>query len=1096
MRIYVSSTSMDLENHRRAVIRALLRSGHTPVCMEHHAAADVVPKDESLRGVATCDVYVGIFAWRYGFIPPQCDASITEMEYREAIRRGIPKIVFLLDEKVEWPAEFKDKGVNGQRIWELRDELKADQWVSFFSSPDNLATEVLAALQSLQPPEEPEPNPVPVPVPKTLIQHFQDREAELFRLHKCLINKDLRMVLICGRGGAGKTTLITKLMCELIDNFGKGYLPSTDVFESIVYVTLGDLQNRFPERIVELISRTLEHKAATKLKEVWNQGDIPLRERLVVLFGGPLAQHRCLIVLDNLESVMDDDNRISQEFDALRQFIDAFFEYDHAALLIVTSRRALSLSPNVEIAAVGRKVQVLLDEGLPEGSAIVLLRELDCDKEHPLGIRNATDHVLGSIARRCQCIPRTLETLVGVLLGRSTWTLDTLLANESYLAELIENPAKELYWSLSFDQERVVTQVLAMYDKPVPSTAVRFILPALRIDEILDKLVRNFVAVHDRGQFWLHPLDRQYAYSQIPEQGSDYSKQALHKLAAQFYRSIPCPPRGSRASLDDIAPMLNALEHLLAADQAEDAAELLLDSGLHEDLHWWGYYILLSDLCLKLLGYSISTKKKIALHIQLGKIERNLGKLEEAKRIYEDAITFIDEANDPESEIGLLIALGDISYFLGDMDRALEYHQRAEELLKVYPKAILQSENAGDMANIMYSKGEYGEAQRLYEQAIAFAREAGSKTGKIYEGIWNGNLGNVHDALFHSSGDSMYRESAISYYLRAIEIAKGENDRRNESQWKGVVGYFYGRLGEYELAEAYLKEALIISVRIHYDRVISSQVQWLVAAFREHSMQYVQKQDFETAFQICMSFCIISNEIGNAELQAKTEHIHGELTLNKIAFLIQEGRMKETIAECHEYLVTFGGKTDMCAALGSICMQWGRQTGQKDFFQLSIEAYTKAITMDPDDSRHSFFSGRADAYALLGKIEEAIADYSEAIRREPQNKGATLSRAEVLIWAGRYSEARVSLASLYPQLKSTAEKMIGAWLMCHALNLEGHEFSEYQKILEDKQVENIDLNYSVRDIEIYIQKLNRTKFTEKQILNAWMIQSLITKLSH
>jgi len=146
MRVYVSSTSLDLAEYRQAVIRALWLSGHTPVCMEHHAPGDVVPKDESLRKVATCDVYVGIFAWRYGFIPQGCEFSITEMEYREAERLKKTTLIFLLDEGVEWPAEYREGGENERRIRELRERLQQDKWVHFFTNPDSLTAEVLTAI--------------------------------------------------------------------------------------------------------------------------------------------------------------------------------------------------------------------------------------------------------------------------------------------------------------------------------------------------------------------------------------------------------------------------------------------------------------------------------------------------------------------------------------------------------------------------------------------------------------------------------------------------------------------------------------------------------------------------------------------------------------------------------------------------------------------------------------------------------------------------------------------------------------------------------------------------------------------------------------
>lgn len=1121
MRIYISSTTQDLTNHRRAVIEALRCGGHTPVCMEDHAAGDVVPKDKCLRDVATCDVYVGFFGWRYGFIPPQCDTSITEMEYREAIRCRISTLVFLTNEKEKWPSEFYENGVSGQLIGKLREELQHNKWVGFFSNPDNLAKKVLESIMPLvfdkaqkatpkdaeilkealyllqkdraeseRKRKRKERDRIPNPIPEKLIQYFTDREAELIKLRQCLSNKDLRMVSIYGRGGVGKSSLAAKLSKELRENFREDFSSNMDSFEGIVYVPLGDIFYRNLDQIVELISRTLDYEVATELKEFWKQGGA---SRLVELFRGPLKRYRCLILLDNLESVMDENNRILPEYTALTQFIEAFLEYDHSSLMIITCRRMFSLSYDTEIASKNRRVQISLDKGLPENFALSLLRQLDCDGK--LGIRDATDEVLGNIVRRCQCIPRTLETLVGTLMQRPTWTLDTLLSNEPLLTQMLVNPARELYMSLSSDQERLVMQTLAMYGKPVPSAAIRYILPALQIEEILDKLVRNFVANHDRGQYWLHPIDRQYAYSQIPEQGSNYSKQALHKLAAQFYQSIPCPPRGSRVFLDDISPILKAIEHLLAADQAEDATELFFENALNEDLYWSGNYLLLSDLCHLFLNCSISAKKKIALHVLLGRTNKNLGELDKAKKIFENALPFIDDASNPESEIRLLVSLGDISYYQKNHDLALEYHQQAEKLLVTNPNPTLQSENAGDMANVMWTKGKNEEAQRLYEQAIAFARKVGGKIGMIYEGIWNGGLANVHTNFFLTTRNTMHHESAILHYHKAIAIAEETMDRRHESQWNGVLGNFYTTLGDYESAKVHLKKALSISEKIHYGRVIQIQVQWLADAFRKHARQYVQKLDFESALQVCWSFRKMADEIGNAECISEAERLLGELILTKVGFLFQEGRMDEAIAEGRNLLMSNSGKYELPETLGSLCLQKGRQTGRKDIFQLSVDAYTKVITECPGESRHYFYLKRADAYALMGKIEEAITDYSDVMKRKPQNTGAAFSLSEVLIWAGQYSKARFSLEALQPHLFSTAEKMIYAWLICHTLNLEGKDFSAYQKILKDEHKENIELNYGVKDIETYLQQLDPTKFNNTQIQNAWMIQSLIIKFA-
>jgi hypothetical protein len=57
--------------------------------MEAYTAVDDRPLDLCLRDVANSDIYVGLYAWRYGYEPPADHGnphgkSITELEYRHA----------------------------------------------------------------------------------------------------------------------------------------------------------------------------------------------------------------------------------------------------------------------------------------------------------------------------------------------------------------------------------------------------------------------------------------------------------------------------------------------------------------------------------------------------------------------------------------------------------------------------------------------------------------------------------------------------------------------------------------------------------------------------------------------------------------------------------------------------------------------------------------------------------------------------------------------------------------------------------------------------------------------------------------------------
>ena len=121
--------------------------------MEDYVATDQRPLDKVLKDVANCDIYVGIFAWRYGYIPDKDNPhrrSITELEYRKASQRGKLCLIFLLDENTPWPNSLRDKnsgeGEGGRCIAELRQELGRDKIVSFFQTSDGLALEVILAV--------------------------------------------------------------------------------------------------------------------------------------------------------------------------------------------------------------------------------------------------------------------------------------------------------------------------------------------------------------------------------------------------------------------------------------------------------------------------------------------------------------------------------------------------------------------------------------------------------------------------------------------------------------------------------------------------------------------------------------------------------------------------------------------------------------------------------------------------------------------------------------------------------------------------------------------------------------------------------------
>lgn len=146
-KIYVSSTFLDLQECRKKIELTIRQMGHEDVAMEYYVAENRRPVEKCLADVASCDLYLGIFAWRYGYIPKKKNRqklSITEMEYRQAQKTSKPCLIFLLDGKAPWPPDFIDD--DKSRIKKIRSELSESHNPGYFKSVENISSIVAPAL--------------------------------------------------------------------------------------------------------------------------------------------------------------------------------------------------------------------------------------------------------------------------------------------------------------------------------------------------------------------------------------------------------------------------------------------------------------------------------------------------------------------------------------------------------------------------------------------------------------------------------------------------------------------------------------------------------------------------------------------------------------------------------------------------------------------------------------------------------------------------------------------------------------------------------------------------------------------------------------
>ena len=237
--VMVSSTYADLKDLRQVLIDAALGAGLFPKAMEHDKALAIDLVESSLSKVQTAAAYVLLIGHRYGQQPvadlnPH-NLSITELEFDEAIRLGLPIVLIVLSEDYALPPRHVDRDADLKaRLDAFR--LRAKSANGFGRGPNRVYAEVSsreefvsAAERSLQvlaqalvqsdaapappmpagrdalPPTPPKLHAVPAYIGS---HSFVGREAELGNLDDWSAAEDVHPILLFDAiGGSGKSML-------------------------------------------------------------------------------------------------------------------------------------------------------------------------------------------------------------------------------------------------------------------------------------------------------------------------------------------------------------------------------------------------------------------------------------------------------------------------------------------------------------------------------------------------------------------------------------------------------------------------------------------------------------------------------------------------------------------------------------------------------------------------------------------------------------------------------------------------------------------------------------------------------------------------
>lgn len=582
------------------------------------------------------------------------------------------------------------------------------------------------------------------------LDHFINRTSELESLKAFVEDKQVRFILLTGPGGYGKSALIQKLIQEITDNFCLDNPVFKYDIDSIIWLDLGKEEARSIDALFNLVNKTSEPGKSNDYQKGWNS-ESSVSNRIEFLIGRLLSGDRKLIILDNLESILN-NTKISEADIDFEKFISTFLDIDHDSVIISTSRRRLTLSPEVEGKHGLRKKEIIMDYGLPAKEAALLLNILDRDGR--CKVEDLNQERLDKVVHTLQCVPRILESLIGVLRNEDRDIGE--FVNDEEFEDLIANPSKELIFSLSGEAKRII-EVISIFNSPVSREAVQSCFDDINVRNALISLKKCFaVKINEKGQYHLHPIDRGIVYDQINKE----SRPILHNKAADWYAGRHLD-QNRWLILNDIQSHINEIHHRIRAGGYNEACRTLnlID---REYLAVWNNYTLIIQLRREMLD-KITDEELLELNYgNLGCALFETGNTTEGRMNYDKALELSRTNKNPNGECRWL----------------------------------------GNIAIMQINKDNAEESETMLEEAYMIAKECNDL---LHIGRWRGKL-----ATMRLDAQKISMEECISELEAAVETARLESvrDKRFESYWLYDLYRFHRQLGNQDIASTYLDEAI------------------------------------------------------------------------------------------------------------------------------------------------------------------------------------------------------------------------------------------------------------------------------------------------
>ncbi|MBD2461984.1 hypothetical protein H6G89_13095 [Oscillatoria sp. FACHB-1407] len=325
------------------------------------------------------------------------------------------------------------------------------------------------------------------------VSTFYGRTTELTTLAQWILQDNCRLIGIIGIGGVGKTALSVKLVEDIVGNRELGIgreMPDCASTPTFTHVIWRSLRNAPPlETLLAELVPFLSGQQETKAD--------------ISRFFQCLQHHRCLIVLDNVETLLESGDRSGQYrsgYEAYGELLHRIATTRHQSCVVVTSRERCAQSAQWEG---NPTVQMLTLSGSPEASQALL-------KATGLTGSAAQTQLL---CDRYRCNPLALKIVATTIRDLFGGNIDLFLEHNVTLFGDISDLIQQ-QWNRLSDLEKQIMVWLAIDREWVSFAQLQADLQgrisSIQVMEALQRLQGRSLIETNASQFTLQPVVMEY----------------------------------------------------------------------------------------------------------------------------------------------------------------------------------------------------------------------------------------------------------------------------------------------------------------------------------------------------------------------------------------------------------------------------------------------------------------------------------------------------------------------------------------------------------------------------------------------------------